>query len=253
MGQLTGPEGPLVGYVHTATVDTDKWERLVSVEGSGWLTALGVAGGPRYHEFQVEIDGRIVVGDFLAGTGGRAHVNNGIGVDLPFYEHLVVRARDRPRGSSITRYWVCWLSEAAELVSDDSAVEDVGGVAYRVSRRHYRRADESTAIVESLLGPQRVSEVALERDWVELRRTPDGNYARLETSVLTRDTTEGETERVLTAPLEVRPAGRRTPVALIPTVDELAGTPVHFPGPGEYEISAVLDGFYNMPTYFTAL
>jgi hypothetical protein len=253
VSQLIGLEGRPVGYAHTATVDTNEWHRLVSVEGSGWLTALGVAGGPRYHEFQVEIDGRTVVADFLAGTGVRAHVNNGIGIDLPFYDHLEVRARDRPKGSSITRYWVCWLSEAAELVSDDSAVEDVGGVAYQVSRRRYRRTDESIATVESLLGPQRVSEVLLERDWVELKRTADGNFARLEASVLTRDTAEEKSERVLTAPAEVRPAGRWTPLALIPVGDELPGPPVHFPGSGEYEISAVLDGFYNMPAYFTAL
>lgn len=251
-GQLIGAEGRLVGYAHTATVDTTEWKRLISVEGPGWLTALGVAGGPRYHEFQVEIDGRIVVGDFLAGTGVRAHVNNGIGVDLPFYEHLEVRARDRPRGSSIVRYWVCWLSEEAELVSEDDAVEDVDGVAYRVSRRRYRRADDSSAVVESLLGPQRVSEILLERDWVELDRT-EGNYARLEASLLIRDATEEASEQLPAASAEVRPAGRQTPVALIPVGESAPVEPIHFPGPGEYEISANLNGFHNLPTYFTAL
>lgn len=252
-GRVEGPK--LEGHVETLTVDATTWHRVIDVKGSGRLTALGVAGGPYYHEFKVEVDHRIVVADTLAGSGLSTHVNNGLGVDLPFEEHLRVEARDRPDPSALARYWVCWVTEQAQLVEEATTVEKVGSVDYRLSTRRYARGDETVTTVEASLGPQLVSEVRLMRDWLQAEKEEDGPRARLDGLVVIRDLADEGSEEVLTeAPVIVRLAGRSAPVAkfTLASGDEWASY-LPTPGPGEYSVAATLPGCSNRPAYFTVL
>jgi hypothetical protein len=245
----------LEGHIETLTVDSTAWHRVIDVKGRGRLTALGVAGGPCYHEFKVEIDHRVVVADTLAGSGLPAHVNNGLAVDLPFEERLRVEARDQPNRSALAKYWVCWVTEQAQLVEETTTVEQVDGVDYRLSTRRYMRDDETVTTVEASLGPRLVSEVWLMRDWVQVEWGEDGPYARLEGSVVIRDLAdEGGDEVLGEAPAIVRLAGRSAPVGelTLASGDERASY-LPAPGPGEYSIAATLSGRSNRPTYFTVL
>lgn len=250
---MDGPK--LEGHVETLTVDSTAWHRVIDVKGSGRLTALGVAGGPCYHEFKVEIDHRVVAADTLAGSGLPAHVNNGLGVDLPFEERLRVEARDQPDRSALATYWVCWVTEQARLVEETTTVEQVGGVDYRLSTRRYVRDDQTVVTAEASLGPRLISEVRLVRDWIQVEWGENGPYARLEGSVVIRDLEDEDGEEVLAeAPAIVRLAGRSTLVGELTLAggDERASY-LPAPGPGEYSIAAALPDRSNRPTYFTVL
>ena len=240
-------------FIHTATVDSTEWTKLISVDTKGRLTALGVAGGPRYHYFEVEIDGEIVVSDYLAGTSAPNHVNNGIGVDLPFSKGLVVRARDDPEGSSIAKYWVAWVAEPALPVSEERYVYSRNGFEYVFGVQRYRRADGSTYAADLLLGPRRVSEVRLDRDWVPMEGPRGDGYVLLRGRPVVRDLVEHSEEALGEVRALVRVAGRRSPVSEVRLAEAEQLVRVSVPAPGEYSIAPVLEGHSNVPAFFTVL
>jgi hypothetical protein len=248
---------PIVPTPHlvAAAADSRQWVRLVHVKGdSGTLTGLGVAGGPDYHHFKVGIDGSTLTADFLAGTGAAAgHVNNGIGVGLPFAGELTVHARDEPAPSAITRYWVAYVTDHSEQVDESWHTESVEGKEYAYRTQVYRKPDGETYVVDSLVGPRHAAHIRLARDWVRLEDYSRGEGGRvwLGAEVL-RVGPETEDSASPTGAV-VRVAGRQSIVSEVRLAGIEEPVPVEIPAPGEYSIAAALDGYANVPAFFTVL
>jgi hypothetical protein len=243
----------LQGHVHVANVDSATWTQIVDVTGAGWLTSLAVSGGPRYHDFQIEIDGEEVVADCLAGTNLSEHVNNSVALELPFYERMIVRVRDRPQRSVLPRYWVAWVTEPVQFASRERAIKEIDGVEYRIRTEHFRDEEGTDLTTETLLGPRRLSEVRLTRDWVRLRRLDEDITALLVGSVLLRDLAEGTEEWADGTNVAILLSGRQTPVAELVLDGEERPRPIYLPGPGEYLAVAEVEGHANVPAFFTAI
>jgi hypothetical protein len=242
------------GFVETRNIDSTEWSEIVDVKGRGRLTAVGVAGGQYSHRFRIEIDGRTVVADTLASAGPSARNNNGLGVDLPFEEHLRVEGCDGPRGSALARYWVCYVLEPAHLAEEATTSTVIGEREQQLTMRRFERDGETVATVTASLGPRFASEVQLLRDWVPFE--PEGpRGVGLTGRVVVLDLTGEEDEEVLPeATAIIRPAGRWSPVAEISLVGEDGPEPYRsWPGRGEYSVTADLPGVSNRPTFFTVL
>jgi len=245
-------------HVHIAPADSLEWRQLAKVDDeSGTLTALGVAGGSDYHYFQVEIDDRIVADDFLAGTGVTGHVNNGIGVALPFARKLIVRVKDEPAPSAITRFWVAYVTANSEPIDKSTYIERVGEKEYRYQRLTYARADKSQYVIDSLIGPRRIALIRLDTDSVRLEQwSPgEGGYVRLGGEVILTDTETGEEERPDRVSAVIRVTGRQTILteSRLGQASRRQPEQVFLPAPGEYSIATTLANYSNVPAFFTAL
>jgi hypothetical protein len=132
---------------------------------SGVLTAIGVAGGPGYHYFQVTIDGTVLGRDYLSGIlSGPAHGNNGLGVGLPFEQSLdvsICNAKSFPQAL----FWVAYVTNGSEIVGEERDIRTVDGIDYEyVQRRYQAGPDTEPYVVESLVGARRWSRVILRED-----------------------------------------------------------------------------------------
>ena len=251
--QATAPSAP-TPHVVAATADSLDWVRLLHVKGdSGMLTALGVAGGPDYHYFRVGIDGSAVTEDFLAGTGMAEHVNNGIGVALPFAGELVVHARDEPVPSAVTKYWVAYVTDHSEQVDESSYFERVEGKEYEYRTQVYRKPDGETYVIDSLVGPRHSAHIRLARDCVKLEDYSRGKGGRIRLGAEVLRTGAEVEDSASPTDAVVRVAGRRELVAEVRLAGIEEPVPVEIPAPGEYSIAATLDGHSNVPAFFTVL
>jgi hypothetical protein len=252
--KTAGSTGP-TPHVVAATADSVSWVKLVEVSGDGGvLTGLGVAGGPDYHYLKVEIDGVLVVDEFLAGTGVPGHVNNGVGMALPFKHDLIVHARDEPVPSALAKYWVAYVTDHSDPVEDTPYVEGIEGKDYRYRRQLYRKPDGNQYSVESLVGPSRVAGIRLARDWVNLEdiSTEEGGRVWIGAEISLSDI-EAKGGEPPEATAIVRLAGRQAPVDEVRPTGIEEPLEIWMPGPGEYAIATTLDGYSNVPTFFTVL
>jgi hypothetical protein len=139
---------------------------LVNVsEASGVLTAIGVAGGPGYHYFQVTIDGTKLGRDYLSGIlSGPAHGNNGLGVYLPFEQSLDVSICNQ-KCFPQALFWAAYVTYGSETVGEEGYIRTVEGIDYEyVQRRYQTGPDTEPYVVESLVGPHRWSRIILRED-----------------------------------------------------------------------------------------
>jgi hypothetical protein len=237
-------------HIATATAGSTAWLPLVDLSGdSGLLTGLGVAGADNYGAFRVTIDGIVLVDDkaLVGSNAGQADANTGHTLMLPFSSSLLVQVRDRPRASSLAKYWASYVTDHSEPIEPpfefDEPADDGQRIRYR--RTVYSRGDDSSYLVTELVGPVRWSYVELDRDTyrgleevsgiVSLREEPDGRPI-FENFV----------------PLVIRAQGRQT--ALISTgvsgVDGrvLFDLPVQaLPLQLNLEVVATLAGYVNVP------
>jgi hypothetical protein len=250
-------------HIASAPANSLRWITLVRLSGDGGtLTGLGVAGGPDYHHLRVALDGTTVVDEFLAGTGAANHVNNGIGVALPFSSDLKVDIRDEPTPSPITTFWVAYVTDNSEPISESTRIETLEGVEYRYRTEHYAKRPGGTYEVDTLIGPRFLARVEIDRDVIVLARYPPGRFEpfgppespavglRARASVWDTETAESVHFGALGAAIRV--PGRSTilqEVSLEPSMSEI---PVWFP-PGEYSIATTSAEYANIPTYFTVL
>jgi hypothetical protein len=246
-------------HIAIATADSLAWISLVRHKGDGGtLTALGVAGGPDYHHFDVKLDGvAIVVDEFLAGTGTSAHVNNGLGVALPFSSELTVDIRDDPSPSPITKFWVAYVTDHSKPVEQSTYTEYVDDKEYRYRVLTYRRDGESTYTSVNLIGPRMIARMRLDEDTVRLLdwSRQEGGHAALTGVVVLSDTETGETiEPEVSAVAEIRLAGRSTVISTTEVFPSRRSVlEVSLPAPGDYSIATALRGYSNIPAFFTAI
>jgi hypothetical protein len=123
---------------------------LVSVsKAGGVLTAIGVAGGPGYHYFQVTIDGTVLGRDYLSGIlHGPAHGNNGLAVALPFEQSLdvsVCNTKTFPQAL----FWVAYLTHGSEVTGEERDTRTVDGIDYEYVRRRYQASPDTEPYVEA--------------------------------------------------------------------------------------------------------
>jgi hypothetical protein len=85
------------------------YRTIVDVQGQGVLVGIGVADARDYHFFRIEIDGELLVQDYLCAVGsGGTRGNNGFTVWASFAEHCKVDVRDNGHISASTKYWVSY-------------------------------------------------------------------------------------------------------------------------------------------------
>jgi len=249
-------DGQQIPHLVVAPADSSQWVELARVtDSAGILTGLGVASGPHYHRFRVEIDGSILAEDLFAGTGGNGDANNGMSVGLPFAQSVVVSAEDEGEPSSTARYWVAFVTEAAAPTDGQAFEEDVEGRKHRYVSRRYTRLDGSRYKITALLGPRLTSRIALARDWVPLQRNRqgEGGYVELAGQVVLSDTAEEVESLAENAPVVIGLPGRRTAIGegRLATIERPMQIPI--PAPGDYSIAASLPGYSNVPSLFTVL
>jgi hypothetical protein len=242
-------------HLTIAAADNTAWVMLAHVTGTrGILTGLGVAGGPDYHHFRVTIDGMIIGDDFLLGTGVAGHVNNGLGVGLPFSHELVVEARDSPEPSAITRYWVAYVTDSHALAEVRNRVDEVAGQRYLYKVAHYEREEQETHVIESLIGPARTARIQLAEDTVRLEdwSRDRGGYVQLHGDLELADASGEPLERPGQFIGAIRLAGRHSILAEA-SFDKDATRRAQLPVPGEYSVATVLPNYSNIPAFFTVL
>jgi hypothetical protein len=245
-------------HLKIAPADSVTWVELAKVDGdSGTLTAIGVAGGPDYHYFQIEIDDVIVADDYLAGTAVGGHANNGIGVALPFSAKLIVRVKDAPAGRAITRFWAAYVTANSKPTTESTYIEKLGKKEYRHQRLVYRKPDGTEYVTESLIGPRRIARVHIDRDSVQLMNwtRDEGGYVPLSGEVVLIDTETGGEERPDHVDVVIGLAGRQEVLSEAQLGPSSRRDPegVWLPAPGEYSIATTLDDHSNVPAFFTAL
>jgi hypothetical protein len=247
----------VISHIAVASANSAQWVQLLSVAGMGGvLTALGVAGGPDYHHFQLEVDGSVVADDYLAGTGNSTHVNNGIGTVMPFSNRLVVRVKDEPAPSSLAKYWATCITYGLGPTGEEATrVERVDGRPQRFRAQEFANGDGEPYVIETLMGPQRTAEIRLASDWTVLgefsRR--DGGHVRLDGEVLLSDADADGREEVTGAPVTVRLPGRHTVVDEAVIGGPEAPARIWVPAPGEYLIATNYEEHANIPAFFTVL
>lgn len=243
-------------HLTIAAADNTAWVTLAHVAGvHGILTGLGVASGPDYHHFRVAIDGTTLGADFLAGTGVAGHVNNGLNVGLPFSQELTVDARDSPEPSSITRYWVAYVTGNRGPAEVTNRVDVVAGSRYLYRVARYERGEGETHVIESLIGPARTARIRLVNDTVRLEdwSRDSGGYVQLLGDAELANASGEVLERLSQFTGLIRMAGRHSILAEASFGEDPSRQPVKLPVPGEYSVATVLPDYSNIPAFFTAL
>jgi hypothetical protein len=170
------------GRVAVQTANSTTYVPLISLQGTnGTLTAIGVASGANYHDFQITIDGLLVVSDLFTGSNATVvAANSGLGVSLPFASSLLVEIRDRPKPSSLTKFWACYVTGHTEQIGDSELrVEEFDNQPFLI--RHAEYGDEEVRYsVETLEGPLRWSRVDLDTDYYLTDDTIEGTLTAWE-------------------------------------------------------------------------
>ena len=244
-------------HITTSVADSIHFVPLVELTNtSGVLTAIGVAGGEKYHYFRLTIDGSELVNDYLVGANnGFADSNGGLGVALPFCTSLKVEIRDDPDESSLTKFWATYRTDHSSLESEPEEFEEKtdAGRQVRYRRSVYRRFDGETYVLTELIGPLHWSRVVLSRDTIIGDEPISGQVELFEYPSQTELSADSVS-------LVVRLAGRSRRIQDIEvgrvegtrsfthSLNELATLRGH-----EFEIRAELHGFTNVPARFTVL
>jgi hypothetical protein len=256
-------------HITTGPANSLTWKTLEHVKGDGGtLTGLGVAGGTDYHAMRVSIDGKTLANQFLAGTGGSNHVNNGIGVSLPFASDMKVEIKDAPVVSPITTFWVAYVTDNSEPIGESTRIETEDGMEYRYRTVLYAKDSGETYEIETLLGPRFFARIELDWDVVVLAREPGGRWAPFgpggepgppppewgpvqlaaRTSVL--DTHTGEEVGFDSLGAAIRVPGRVTIVGEAAVLAGMTAIQLWLP-PGDYSIATTHPEYANVPAYFT--
>lgn len=258
----------MTSHLTTGSVGGIKPLSLVSVPNHGGvLTGIGVAGGPGYHYFQVTIDGTVLgANNYLSGIlSGPAHGNNGMGVDLPFEKSLDVTVHNA-KAFPQTRFWVAYVTDGSEPVSDTRSIKTVDGIEYDYSERRYEASpDTEPYVVVSLVGPRRWSRIELGQDVLfpgedltgRLELVDGGDPSPSASAVSLALQLPGTTRRMLSRALgEVQVSDQFT----WPSSDLESGLSGVLkipssarPRPFELQIAAEITGFVNYPTGFSLI
>lgn len=240
---------------------------LVSIpKASGVLTAIGVAGGPGYHYFEVTIDGTALSTSYLSGIlSGPSHGNNGLGVKLPFEQSLDVTVRNT-RTYPQACFWASYVTDGSRVINEEHFTRTADNVEYDYVRRLYESsANTAPYAVESIIGPRRWSRIELEQDVL----FPGDNLAgqlRLVNAAYNQQSPLA-VSLILQLPGTTRPILRRElggvqinhpftwpSGSLESGLSNILQTPPFArPRPFEMQIAADIPGFVNYPTGFSLL
>jgi|GEM_PF-2513909 len=234
-------------YINTDYANTSSYKVLVNISGvSGILTGLGVAGGDYYHYFRVNIDGRNVVNEFLCGTMSDLG-NNGLGINLPFNNELIVEIRDH-KPSTLPRFWCSFYTHHSRKVYETYVIEKIKDVdcVYKVEEFEY---EGRRYTIKSSYGNAKISRVVLEKDTYFAGGSIKGN-------IELRDW-QGEPLIERNVILILRLLGRRTELQrfAIGSVEGKGGFEIKLPNnlKGNFELLCDLEGYANFPAVFTVI
>jgi hypothetical protein len=234
-------------YIYTDYANTSSYRVLVNIKGvSGILTGLGVTGGDYYHYFRVKIDGRIVVNEFLCGTMSELE-NNGLGINLPFNNELIVEIRNH-KPSTLPRFWCSFYTHHSRKVNENYVIEQIDGVdyVYKVEEFEY---EGKRYTIKSSYGNAKISRVVLEKDTYFAGESIKGN-------IELRDW-QGKPLYEKNVILILRLLGRRTELQKfkIGPVEGKRGFEIELPKTlkGNFELLCDLKGYANFPAVFTVI
>jgi hypothetical protein len=234
-------------YIYTDYANTSSYRVLVNIRGvSGILTGLGIAGGDSYHYFRVKIDGNNVVDEFLCGTMSKLE-NNGLGINLPFNNELIVEIRDS-KPSPLPRFWCSFYTHHSTKVKEEFTIELIEGVNY-VYKVEYFEYEGKRYTIKSSYGNAKISRVVLEKDTYFAGESIKGNI-----ELKDWQGNPLSEEKVI---LILRPLGRRTELQKfeIGSVKDKRGFEIKLPNNlrGDFELLCDLKGYANFPAVFTVI
>ena len=257
----------MTSHITTGSVGGTAPLCLVSIpKASGVLTAIGIAGGPGYHYFEVTIDGTALSASYLSGIlSGPSHGNNGLGVGLPFEQSLDVTVRNT-KVYPQARFWVSYITDGSRIVDEEHFAGTADNIEYDYIRRVYQAsANTAPYLVESLIGPRRWSLIELEQDVLfpgdnlagQLRIVNGADDLPSAFAVSLILQLPGTTRSILRRELGdvqisrpfIWPSGSLESALS----NVLRAPPFARPRPFEMQIAADIPGFVNYPTGFSLL
>jgi len=257
----------MTSHITTSSVGGTAPLCLVSIpKARGVLTAIGVAGGPGYHYFEVTIDGTALSTSYLSGIlSGPSHGNNGLGVGLPFEQSLDVTVRNTKTYPQ-ARFWASYVTDGSSIVGEEHFTRTADNVEYDYVRRLYQAsANTAPYAVESIIGPRRWSRIELEQDVLfpgdslagQLRivNEADNQQPALAVSLILQlpGTTRPILRRELGDVQISRPFTWPSGSLESALSNVLQTPPFARPRPFEMQIVADIPGFVNYPTGFSLL
>lgn len=232
-----------VPHIVTGCPCSSTYKPFLSIrQCSGVLTALGIARGYSYHYFKVTLDGKPIVEDYLcAGDYG----NNGIGVNLPFYNDLLVEVKDSIP-SALTEFWVSYVLLGSEL--KETRYESREEYIYRIDVFEVK---EKTYRVESLERHERISRVALDQDVILPGEKISGKVRLVNWEDEPLYDVTGLSVPVFLQPVARTRVLKSTETGIVKGEGSFAMEPPDFKG--SFEVLTNIKGYANVPASLTII
>ncbi|MEO9308129.1 MAG: hypothetical protein ABI342_07455 [Nitrososphaera sp.] len=163
-------------HIIVGTADSKEYKQLVKCIGTGRLKGLGISNGPYRHYFKVELDSVSLCDDVLCSNRGGV-ANNGIAIDLPFSNEMIVSIRDSTKTPQ-PRFWVAFETTGDKPKLKDSIHNDLktdSGERYQTIIHEYEQeAYPKSFTIEKLIENKKIAEIQLERDWFHKNESISG-------------------------------------------------------------------------------